>query len=324
MLAKSYGPPEVFQLGETIKPVPKEKEILVKIHATAVTSGDARIRNLNVPAGFGLMARLMVGINQPRNPIMGMDFSGKIESLGNKVTQFKVGDRVFGAGGSGTYAQYLTIGEDKTVTLMPPDMTFEEAAAIPFGALSSLIYLRDLGKIQKCQKLLINGASGCLGTYAVQLGKYFGAEVTGVCSTKNLDLVSALGADYVIDYTKEEFTQQDKTYDIIFDTVGTLSFSQCKESLEESGKFLMAVAGLPQWLLVLRTSIGGSKKAVAEVALPSKKDLNFIKDLFESGKIKPVIDRSYSLEELAEAHRYVDMGHKKGSVVIQNKPESMV
>lgn len=147
MLAKSYGPPEVFQLGETIKPVPKEKEILV--HATAVTSGDARIRSLNVPAGFGLMARLMVGINKPRNPIMGMDFSGKIEALGNKVTQFKVGDRVFGTGGSGTYAQYLTIGEDKTVTLMPPDMTFEEAAAIPFGALSSLIYLRDLGKIQK-------------------------------------------------------------------------------------------------------------------------------------------------------------------------------
>ncbi len=316
MIAERYGPPEVLQLGEVEKPVPKDDEILVGIYASAVTTADARLRGSNAPFGFGILMRLMIGVRKPRNPIFGIDFAGEVESIGDKVTQFNEGDLVFGAGGSGTYAEYLTISEDKSVLLKPAKLTFEEAAAVPFGAVSSLIYLRDLGKIQSGQKILINGASGCLGTYAVQLGKYFGAEVTGVCSTANIDWVMELGADNVIDYTKEDFTRQDKTYDIIFDTVGKISFSDCKQSLKQNGRFLMAVAGLPQWFQVPWSFATGNKKAVAGVALSSKKDLHFVKELIEAEKIKPIIDRCYPLEQLPEAHRYVDKGHKKGNVII--------
>ncbi len=311
-----YGPPDVLQPKEVEKPVPKDDEILIKIYATAVTTGDIRMRGLNVPAGFGLPLRLAMGWGKPRNPIMGIDFAGKIESVGSAVTQFKKDDKVFGSGGSGSYAEYLTIAEEKAITLKPSNLTHEEAAAVPFGALSSLIYLRDLGKIQSGQRILVNGASGCLGTYAVQLGKYFGAEITGVCSTSNVEWVKALGADTVIDYTKENFTRQGVTYDIIFDTVGKITFSNCKAALKPKGRFLMAVAGAPQWLQVLCTSVTGSKKAVAGVAVFTKEDLNFVKELIEEEKLKPVIDRKYTLEQMAEAHRYVDKGHKKGNVVI--------
>lgn len=311
-----YGSPDVLQPKEVEKPVPKDDEILIKIYATAVTTGDTRMRGLNVPAGFGLPLRLALGWGKPRNPIMGIDFAGKIESVGSGVTQFKKGDKVFGSGGSGSYAEYLTIAEDKAITLKPSNLTHEEAAAVPFGALSSLIYLRDLGNIQSGQRILVNGASGCLGTYAVQIGKYFGAEVTGVCSTSNVEWVKALGADTVIDYTKEDFTRQNVTYDIIFDTVGKITFSDCKAALTPKGRFLMAVAGAPQWLQVLWTAVAGSKKAVAGVAVFTKKDLNFVKELIEEEKLKPVIDRKYTLEQMAEAHRYVDKGHKKGNVVI--------
>lgn len=323
MTAEKYGSPDVLQLREVEKPVPKDNEVLIKVFATSVTTGDARIRGLNVPAGFGLMVRLMFGFRKPRNPVLGIDFAGEVESVGRTAEQFKKGDPVFGSGGSGAYAEYLTIPEGKTVVLKPDILTYEEAAAIPFGALSSLIYLRDLGKIQSGQRILINGASGCLGTYAVQLGKYYGAEVTGVCSGANVEWVRALGADHVIDYTKEDFTHQDKTYDIIFDTVGNRSFSDCKQSLKKQGRFLMAVAGFPQWLLTFRTAVTGGKKAVAGVALPSKKDLNFIKNLVEAEKIKPVIDECFPLERLAEAHSYVDQGHKKGNVVINIETKNM-
>lgn len=311
-----YGSPDVLQLKEVEEPVPKEDEILIKIYTTAVTTGDTRIRGLNVPAGFGLPLRLAMGWGKPRNPILGIDFAGIIESVGSGVTQFKIGDKVFGSGGSGSYAEYLTIDEDKAITLIPSNLSYDEAAAVPFGALSSLIYLRDLGKIQSGQRILVNGASGCLGTYAVQLGKYFGAEVTGVCSTSNVEWVKALGADTVIDYTRENFTRKDVTYDIIFDTVGKITFSDCKAALKPKGRFLMAFAGAPQWLQVLSTSVVGSKKAVAGMAVFTKEDLNFVKDLIEEEKLKPVIDRKYALEQMAEAHRYVDEGHKKGNVLI--------
>lgn len=247
---------------------------------------------------------------------MGIDFAGKIEWVGSEVIQFKKGDKVFGSGGSGSYAEYLTIAEDKAITLKPSNLTYEEAAAVPFGALSSLIYLRDLGKIQRGQRILVNGASGCLGTYAVQLGKYFGAKVTGVCSTSNVEWVEALGADNVIDYTKEDFTHHDVTYDIIFDTVGKITFTDCKAALKQNGRFLMAVGDVPKFLQVLWTSVTSSKKAVAGVAVFTKKDLNFVKELVEEEKLKPIIDRSYTLEQIAEAHRYVDKGHKKGNVVL--------
>jgi len=216
----------------------------------------------------------------------------------------------------GCHAEYVAVPENGPVTMKPANMTYEEAAAVPFGALSSLVYLRNFGKIQSGQKVLINGASGALGTYAIQLGKYFGAEMTGICSTANLELVKSLGAERVIDYTKEDFSKTGETYDIIFDTVGKISFSQCKSSLKPKGRFLLGVAGVPQFLQMLWTSIRGGKKVVAGLANFTKEDLVFVKGLLEAGTIRPVIDRRYPLERIAEAHGYVDQGHKKGSVVI--------
>lgn len=312
-----YGPPDVLQLQEVPKPAPKDHEILVKIHAAAATSGDARVRGLNVPFGFGLMTRAIFGFTKPRNPIFGMDFAGEVESVGQNVSSFKIGDRVFGSSDAfGAYAEYLTISEEKAVTQMPAHLGYEEAAAIPFGATASLVYLRDLGKIDRGQTILINGASGSLGTAAVQLGKYFGAEVTGVCSTSNMEMVKELGADTVIDYTKENFTDRDENYNIIFDTVGKTSFSACKGSLKTEGRFLMAVAGIPQFLKVLWTSMASRKKAVAGVAIATKEDINVVKEMVDTGELQPVIDRSYPLEKTAEAHEYIDRGHKKGNVVI--------
>lgn len=316
IVCTEYGSPDVLQLKDVEKPVPQDDEILVKIYVTAVTTGETRMRGLDVPAGLGLIFRLAMGWRKPRNRIMGIDFAGKIESVGSRVTKFKKGDKVFGSSGSGSYAEYLTIAEDKAVTLKPSNVSYGEAAAIPFGALTSLIYLRDLGNIQSGQRILVNGASGCLGTYAVQLSKYFGADVTGVCSTSNVEWVKALGADTVIDYTKKNFTHQDVTYDIIFDTVDKITFSDSKAALTPKGRFLMASAGVPQWLQVLWTAMAGSKKAVAALAVFTKEDLNFVKELIEEEKLQPVIDRTYALEQMAEAHRYVDKGHKKGNVVI--------
>lgn len=316
IVCTQYGSPDVLQSKEVEKPVPQDDELLIKIYATAVTTGETRVRGLNVPRGFRLPLRLAMGWGKPRNPIMGIDFAGKVESVGSGVTQFKKGDKIFGSSGSGSYAEYLTIAEDKSITLKPSNISYEEAAAVPFGALTSLIYLRDLGKIQSGQRILVNGASGCLGTYVVQLGKYFGAHVTGVCSTSNVEWVKALGADTVIDYTKKNFTRQDVTYDINFDTVEKITFSDSKAALTPKGRFLMASTGVPQWFQVLWTAMTGSKKAVAALAVFTKEDLNFVKELIEEEQLKPVIDRTYALEQVSEAHRYVDKGHKKGNVVI--------
>ncbi len=310
-----YGPPDVLQLKEVAKPAPKDNQVLIRIHATTVTSGDARLRSVNVPTGFRLIMRIVFGFTGPRKPILGMELAGKIESVGKDIELFKEGDQVFGAG-SGCHAEYTCLPEDEALATKPVNLTYEEAAAVPFGALSSLVYLRDFGRIQSGQKVLINGASGALGTFAVQLAKHFGAEVTGVCSTPNLELVKSLGADEVIDYTKEDFTKNGETYDIIFDTVGKTSFSRCKASLKQDGRCLLAVAGIPDFLRMLWTSITGGKKVVGGVAAFKKADLVFVKDLIEAGRIKPVIDRRYPLERIADAHRYVDKGHKKGSVVI--------
>lgn len=317
MVCTGYGDPEMLKLMEVDKPVPGENEVLVKVIASAVTSGDARVRGLNVPAGFGLPMRLALGWNKPRKAVMGMSFSGVVDAVGKQVSRFKAGDEVFGSAGSGAYAEYLTIAENNAISQKPGNLSFEEAAALPFGAITSLVYLKELGELKKGQSLLINGASGSLGHFAVQLGAAYGAKVTGVCSTPNIHWVKDLGADRVIDYTIKDFTSEEVRYDLIFDTVGKVSFSQCKASLNEKGKFLMAVAGLPQWLMVLGNFLRPGKKALAAVVLFTAEHMKSVKDLAEAGTIKPVIDKIYPLEELAEAHRYVDTGHKKGSVVVR-------
>ena len=312
-----YGPPEVLQLREVEKPAPEDNEVLIRIHATSVTTADVNARGfVFVHPGFKLMSRMAFGIRKPRKTILGRDLSGEIEAVGKDVKSFKEGDQVFGSADFGAYAEYICLPEEDAVTTKPVNLTYEEAAAIYFGAHTALFFLRDNGNIQTGQKVLINGASGSVGTAAVQLAKYYGAEVTGVCSTANLELVKSLGADKVIDYTKEDFTKSGETYDLVFDTVGNVSFSRVKSSLKEKGIFLVGTGGPSTIIQTLWTSVIGGKKVKAGPASEHKEDLIFLKELIEAGYIKPVIDRLYPLEQTAEAHRYVDKGHKKGNVVI--------
>ncbi len=322
IVCTKYGPPEVLQLKEVEKPTPKDNEVLIRVYATSVTTGDVNARGfVFVPPGLGLLARLMLGLRKPKKTILGTELAGEIGAVGKDVRLFKEGDQVFGIDGNnvGAYAEYKCLPEEGTLAIKPANMTYEEAAAVPNGALTALFFLRDKGNIQSGQKVLINGASGSVGTAAVQLAKYFGAEVTGVCSTTNLELVKSLGADKVIDYTQEDFTQSGEAYDIIFDTVvGKTSFSGCRNSLKQKGLYLAVAGGLQELIQMLWTSIIGSKKVIfgGGSACERKESLLFLKELIEKGKIKPVIDRRYPLEQIVEAHRYVDKGHKKGNVVI--------
>ncbi len=301
-----YGPPEVLQVKEVEKPTPKDDQVLIRIHATTVTSGDVRLRKADP-----FLVRFFAGFIRPKRTIIGSELAGEIEAVGKDVTRFKVGDQVFG-GGVSTYAEYTCVLGEGLRALKPANMTFEEAAAVPFGALSSLYFLRR-GNIQGGQRVLIYGASGALGTAAVQLAKHFGAEVTGVCSTANLELVKSLGADHVIDYTKENFTNPAQ-YDLIFDTVGKSSFFRCIKSLKRGGVYASAVALAPI-LRRLWASMTG-KRVIGGIVKETIDDLLFLKELIEAGKLKSVIDRRYPLEQIAEAHRYVEKGHKKGNVVI--------
>ncbi len=317
-----YGPPDVLQLKEVETPTPKDNEVLIGIYATTVTAGDCEQRSLKLPIWYALPMRAYVGLKKPeRITILGMELAGEIESVGKDVKRFRKGDQVFAATGfvgMGACAEYICLPEEPeegALAIKPANMTYEEAAAVPVGGLEALCFLRQ-GNIQSGQKVLINGAGGTIGNFAVQLAKYFGAEVTGVESTRKLDMLRSIGADQVIDYTQEDFTKSGETYDFILDVVGKSSFSGSIRSLKQNGRYLIADPGPSQMVRGRWTSMTSSKKVIFGAAYSKTEDLVFLKELVEAGKIKAVIDRRYPLEQVAEAHRYVEKGHKKGNVVI--------
>jgi len=318
VIQTQYGTPDVLQLVEVEKPAPADNEVLVKIHATTVTATEAVFRQ-----GKPYFSRLFTGLTKPKIKTLGEELAGEIVAIGKDVTNFKVGDRVFGTAGPdfGANAGYLCVQADGVLAPMPHNVSYQEAAASVDGFLTALPFLRDVGLIKSGQKVLINGASGSVGSAAVQIARYYGAEVTGVCSARNIDLVKSLGADHVIDYTTEDFTRNGETYNIIFDAVGKITFSHSKDSLTPDGIFLESGMGLDIFRHVIWTSFVGSKKAkIAATGLrpphERAKDLQLLKELMEENIIKPVIDRSYPLTQISEAHRYVDTGRKRGNVVI--------
>ncbi|WP_334074426.1 MULTISPECIES: NAD(P)-dependent alcohol dehydrogenase [Paenibacillus] len=298
MICTNYGSPDVLQLTEVQKPVPKDHEVLVKIHATTVASGDLRVRSFNSPLLFWIPMRLFLGLRRPRKAILGVELAGEVEQVGAGVTQYKQGDRVFALTGMrfGAYAEYTCLPEDSVMAPKPANATYEEAAAVPMGGTNALYFLRK-GNVRSGQKVLIYGASGAVGTMAVQLAKFFGAEVTGVCSAANLELVKSLGADKTIDYTKEDFTKHGELYDLIFDAVGKLKKSHSSRALKPNGKYV---------------TVDG--QGISKVR---PEDLHFLSELMESGKIRAVIDRRYLLEQIPDAHRYAETGRKKGAVIVQ-------
>jgi NADPH:quinone reductase-like Zn-dependent oxidoreductase len=315
---EKFGTPDVLKLKEVEKPTPKDNEVLIKVSTTTVTAGDTRMRSFTVPLSYWLLARIALGFRKPKQPVLGMELAGEVEAVGKDVTRFKKGDQVFASAfeyGFGAYAEYRCLPENGLVALRSDNLTGEEAATLPIGGRTALYFLRK-ANIRPGQTVVIYGASGSVGTFAVQLAKYYGAEVIGVCSTRNLEMVKSLGADRVIDYTKEDFTGKGERYDVVFDTVGKAPYSDCIRALKDDGIYLQAVSA-PGILLRMRLTAMISKKTlIGGGAPPNVEDLHFLRELVEAGKIRPVIDRRYPMEQIVEAHRYVDTGRKKGNVVI--------
>jgi len=318
IVCTKYGSPDVLQLEEIEKPVPGDNEILIKVVAASVTAADSMIRR-----GTPFYGRLFIGLTKPKHPVPGTGFAGEVEATGEKVSRFKKGDAVFGETGLifGANAEHVCLPEEALIMTLPGNMRYQEAAPVCDGILTSWAFLKDIGKVRPGQRVLINGASGSLGSAAVQISRYLGAHVTGVCSTANLDMVASLGADEVIDYSQQDFANNGMDYDIIYDTVGKSSFSRCKRALKKDAVYLSPVLSVSLLWQMLRTSITGTKKAkfsatgirpVAELRIL----LAEVKALIETGEIKVFIDRRYPLEQAAEAHRYVDSGHKKGNAIL--------
>jgi len=315
-----YGPPEGLQLQEVDKPVPKADEVLVKIHATTVAAGDCELRALKLSMGLRVVVRLLMGLTKPRHQILGQELAGEVETTGQDVVQFRRGDQVFGTTGFGfgAYAEYVCLAENSpggALAIKPVNMTYEEAAAIPTGGLEALHFLRKAGSLTG-RRVLINGAGGGIGTLAVQLAKHFGAEVTGVDRTEKLDLLASIGADQAIDFTQEDFTRSGRTYDVIFDTVGTSRFSDSLRTLNEGGFYLLANPRLSSRVRGRWTSWKGRKRVIYGAGRPSGEDLGFLRELIEKGRLRSVIDRRYPLERIPEGHRYVDTGLVRGKVVV--------
>jgi len=314
---EQYGGPEVLRFTEIATPVPGASEVLIGIHATTVASADWRVRSLDVPPGFGLLARLALGITGPRQPLLGTELSGVVTSVGSDVTRFKPGDAVFAFPGVAMrcHAEYRCMSQDAAIVRKPANISHEEAAALSFGGTTALHFVRK-AKLAAGEQVLVNGASGSVGVAAVQLAKHFGAEVTAVCSAGNAGLVRSLGATHVIDYTTEDFTRNGRTYDVIIDTAGTAPFRRSRASLREGGRLLVVLGGMRDLLSIPWIALTDSRKVIGGTASGSAADLRLLAELVEREELKPVIDRTYRFDELIEAHRYVDTGRKKGSVVI--------
>ena len=319
VLWTAYGSPDVLQLEEVEKPAPKDHEVLIRVCATTVTSGDCEMRSLTSARWYTLLLRAYVGLKTPKRiTTLGMELAGEVEAVGKNVKRFKVGDKIFAATGVvdlGTCSEYKCLPEDGLIAIKPGNMTYEEATTVPVGGLEALSFLRQ-ANVQSGQKVLINGAGGTIGTFALQLAKYFGAEVTGVDSTEKLEMLRSIGADHVVDYTKEDYTSSRETYDVILDMIGSRSFSGNVKLLAHTGRYLLANPSLSHMVRGLLTSVMSSKRVIIGKSSQSTEDLIFLKELIEADRIKSVIDRCYPLEQTAEAHRYVETGHKQGHVVV--------
>ncbi len=317
----AYGSPEVLQLQEVDKPIPQDNEVLVRIHATTVTAGDCETRKLKLPMGLGLLIRLFVGITKPKKIlILGQELAGEVEAIGSEVTRFKPGDQIFGGTGftKGTYAEYVCLEEipdEGVLALKPENMSFLEAASVTTGGLEALHFLR-LANIQPGQRVLINGAGGSIGTFGIQLAILFGAEVTAVDASEKHEMLREIGASHVIDYTQEDFTQNGQIYDVIFDVIGKSHFGRSLQSLTENGVYLIANPRLGSMIRGKWVSSRGSKKVITEMTVQKKEDLEYLRELIEEGKLRSIIDHTLPLEKMAEAHRYVESGDKKGNLVI--------
>jgi NADPH:quinone reductase-like Zn-dependent oxidoreductase len=311
-----YGSPDVLEIKEMTKPTPKDKEVLIKVVASTVSSGDCRVRGGNFPLGFGILARFIIGV--PRKVILGTELAGTVETVGKDVTRFKVGDPViaFCGAGFGAHAEYHVVAESGLIVIKPEDLSFAEAASLAFGGTTALYFLRERANVQPGETVLIVGASGAVGSAAVQLARHLGADVTGVCSTRNVELVKSIGAHRVIDYTQSDFTKAGTKYDLIFDTTGTVAAPQCKDVLKDKGRLVLVAADLVQMLQPLWSPLKGGGKVLAGNTPERVEDLHFLTELASRGGYRPVIDRSFKFDQIVQAHAYVETGRKKGSVII--------